>query len=221
MTTTRRATPTAIRMRIFMSFHHICLRTRLAPRRKPCALCARLSVAMRAAVLVSPPRPHCRLPGEHRARLDTPHCFGSTRLDERKRGPEPQGNGGGRTRLVLQRVEALSALGHFGDVLTHDAHRVVDLLLDLRRLCVLAAAAARSAPRRTRAAAWLVRVRAGDVGVVRLGPASSACRMPRGVERRRRSAACDSELWRVDVCSSAQGGRRDSSRRIRQASVQP
>lgn len=36
--------PTIRHMRIFMSFHHICLRTRLAPRRKPCAETARLSV---------------------------------------------------------------------------------------------------------------------------------------------------------------------------------
>jgi hypothetical protein len=36
--------PTMRHMRIFMSFHHICLRTRLAPRRKPWADCARLSV---------------------------------------------------------------------------------------------------------------------------------------------------------------------------------
>lgn len=47
MTTTRMAMPTAMRMRIFMSFHHICLRTRLAPRRNPCALCARLSASER------------------------------------------------------------------------------------------------------------------------------------------------------------------------------
>ena len=36
--------PTIRHMRIFMSFHHICLRTRLAPFRKPWADTARLSV---------------------------------------------------------------------------------------------------------------------------------------------------------------------------------
>lgn len=36
--------PTIKHMRIFMSFHHICLRTRLAPLLKPCAETARLSV---------------------------------------------------------------------------------------------------------------------------------------------------------------------------------
>lgn len=36
--------PTIRHMRIFMSFHHICLRTRLAPRRKPWAETARVSV---------------------------------------------------------------------------------------------------------------------------------------------------------------------------------
>ena len=36
--------PTMRHMRIFMSFHHICLRTRLAPLRKPWADTARLSV---------------------------------------------------------------------------------------------------------------------------------------------------------------------------------
>jgi hypothetical protein len=36
--------PAIKHMRIFMSFHHICLRTRFAPRRKPCAETARLSV---------------------------------------------------------------------------------------------------------------------------------------------------------------------------------
>lgn len=36
--------PTMRHMRIFMSFHHICLRTRLAPLRKPWAEVARLSV---------------------------------------------------------------------------------------------------------------------------------------------------------------------------------
>lgn len=35
--------PTAIMTRIFMSFHHICLRTRLALRRKPWADTAKLS----------------------------------------------------------------------------------------------------------------------------------------------------------------------------------
>lgn len=36
--------PTIKHMRIFMSFHHICFRTRFAPRRKSCAEWARLSV---------------------------------------------------------------------------------------------------------------------------------------------------------------------------------
>ena len=44
MTTSRMMMPTIRHMRIFMSFHHICLRTRLAPLRKPCAETARLSV---------------------------------------------------------------------------------------------------------------------------------------------------------------------------------
>jgi hypothetical protein len=44
MITSRMMMPTMRHMRIFMSFHHICLRTRLAPRRKPWADWARLSV---------------------------------------------------------------------------------------------------------------------------------------------------------------------------------
>jgi hypothetical protein len=44
MTINRMMMPTMMQIRIFMSFHHICLRTRLAPRRKPCADVARLSV---------------------------------------------------------------------------------------------------------------------------------------------------------------------------------
>jgi len=44
MTINRMMMPTIMQIRIFMSFHHICLRTRLAPRRKPCADVARLSV---------------------------------------------------------------------------------------------------------------------------------------------------------------------------------
>jgi hypothetical protein len=44
MTTSRMMMPTMRHMRIFMSFHHICLRTRLAPLRKPWADWARLSV---------------------------------------------------------------------------------------------------------------------------------------------------------------------------------
>lgn len=44
MTTSRMMMPTMRHMRIFMSFHHICLRTRLAPFRKPWADTARLSV---------------------------------------------------------------------------------------------------------------------------------------------------------------------------------
>ena len=44
MMTSRMMMPTMRHMRIFMSFHHICLRTLLAPRRKPCADWARLSV---------------------------------------------------------------------------------------------------------------------------------------------------------------------------------
>jgi hypothetical protein len=44
MTISRMMMPTIMQIRIFMSFHHICLRTRLAPRRKPCADVARLSV---------------------------------------------------------------------------------------------------------------------------------------------------------------------------------
>jgi len=42
--TNRMRIPTTRHMRIFMSFHHICLRTRLAPLRKPWADTARLSV---------------------------------------------------------------------------------------------------------------------------------------------------------------------------------
>ena len=44
ITINRMMMPTMMQIRIFMSFHHICLRTRLAPRRKPCADVARLSV---------------------------------------------------------------------------------------------------------------------------------------------------------------------------------
>jgi hypothetical protein len=44
MMMSRMRMPTKRQMRIFMSFHHICLRTRLAPLRKPCAETARLSV---------------------------------------------------------------------------------------------------------------------------------------------------------------------------------
>ena len=44
MTTSRMMMPTMRHMRIFMSFHHICFRTRFAPRRKPWADTARLSV---------------------------------------------------------------------------------------------------------------------------------------------------------------------------------
>lgn len=44
MTTNRMITQMTRHTRIFMSFHHICLRTRLAPRRKPWADTARLSV---------------------------------------------------------------------------------------------------------------------------------------------------------------------------------
>lgn len=44
MTTSSRMMPTIRHMRIFISFHHICLRTRLAPLRKPWADTARLSV---------------------------------------------------------------------------------------------------------------------------------------------------------------------------------
>jgi hypothetical protein len=44
MTTSRMMMPAMRHMRIFMSFHHICLRTRLAPLRKPWADTARLSV---------------------------------------------------------------------------------------------------------------------------------------------------------------------------------
>ena len=44
MTTSKMMTQITRHTRIFMSFHHICLRTRLAPRRKPCADTARLSV---------------------------------------------------------------------------------------------------------------------------------------------------------------------------------
>jgi hypothetical protein len=44
MTSSRMMIPTIKQMRIFMSFHHICFRTRLAPLLKPCADTARLSV---------------------------------------------------------------------------------------------------------------------------------------------------------------------------------
>jgi hypothetical protein len=44
MTMSKMMMPTIRHMRIFMSFHHICLRTRLAPLRKPWAEVARLSV---------------------------------------------------------------------------------------------------------------------------------------------------------------------------------
>lgn len=44
MTISKIMMPTMMQMRIFISFHHICLRTLLAPRRKPCADVARLSV---------------------------------------------------------------------------------------------------------------------------------------------------------------------------------
>lgn len=44
MTINKRMMPAIKHMRIFMSFHHICFRTRFAPRLKPCAETARLSV---------------------------------------------------------------------------------------------------------------------------------------------------------------------------------
>lgn len=44
MMMSRMMMPTMRHMRIFISFHHICLRTRLAPLRKPWAEVARLSV---------------------------------------------------------------------------------------------------------------------------------------------------------------------------------
>lgn len=44
MTTSKMMMPAMRHMRIFISFHHICLRTRLAPLRKPWADTARLSV---------------------------------------------------------------------------------------------------------------------------------------------------------------------------------
>lgn len=44
MITSKMMMPTTMQILIFMSFHHICLRTRLAPRLKPCADVARLSV---------------------------------------------------------------------------------------------------------------------------------------------------------------------------------
>ena len=43
MITNRMMMPMTMHMRIFMSFHHIFFRTRLAPRRKPWAETARLS----------------------------------------------------------------------------------------------------------------------------------------------------------------------------------
>lgn len=43
MMQSRMMMPAIMSRRIFMSFHHICLRTRCAPRRKPCADTDRLS----------------------------------------------------------------------------------------------------------------------------------------------------------------------------------
>lgn len=44
MTMSKIMTAAMMHIRIFMSFHHICFLTRLAPRRNPCAETARLSV---------------------------------------------------------------------------------------------------------------------------------------------------------------------------------
>jgi hypothetical protein len=62
--------PTMRHMRIFMSFHHICLRTRLAPLRKPWADWARLSVL---SCRESRFRRCCRFPGDKLVR-DVAHA---------------------------------------------------------------------------------------------------------------------------------------------------
>ena len=99
--TRRMIIPTAMHMRIFMSFHHIFLRTWLAPRRKPWAEIAKLSGATRSALFLS----------------------------EIMYSPDVQSiTQGERTSLVLKTVESGAAVRDLVDVLAHDTDGIIDLL---------------------------------------------------------------------------------------------
>lgn len=69
------------------------------------------------------------------------------------------------TRLILQRIQVLPPLGHLGDVLPHDPHRIINLRLDRSRLGVARRSAWGGGARRVRG-----RVARGEVGVVGFAP---------------------------------------------------
>lgn len=127
------------------------MRTRFAPRRKPCADTARLSGLKRNG----PISQFAHTATEARR---WPHLRSNQPLRLRLRHRSEQATRA-RTCLVLQLVQPLSPLGDLCDVLSHDAHGIINLRLDGRRLRVSRAS------RVGRGAAT------GQVGVVRLRPA--------------------------------------------------
>lgn len=93
------------------------LRTRLAPRRNPCAETARLSVEDEYSVVS--PNSNYAVHGMQQATKE-PFPRASTQL----------------TCFILQRFQPLSSFCNFGDVFPHDAYSVVNLGLNGCSLCI-------------------------------------------------------------------------------------
>ena len=121
------------------------LRTRLAPRRNPCADTARLSAS----------------------NSQTRYCANlSGALVERiSRWPTLQSPSVGKeaqlTCLVLQLIQTLSSLRHLCDVFSHNSDCVVNLLLDGRSLGVASRRAAAGGSAASARDIWIVRFRPG------------------------------------------------------------
>lgn len=92
--------PITMHMRIFISFHHICFRTRLAPRRKPWAETAKLSKAVCSVY-----------PDLQFGVAEIVACS----FDQ-------------HTSLVLKAVKSRTAICNLVDVLAHYTNSIIDLL---------------------------------------------------------------------------------------------
>lgn len=145
-------------------------RTRFAPLRKPCAETARLSIAnvlqhflayddnRSARATVEDPQ---SLNAEH----SHPYSYGIRQRETRNAQQKQHSSSKGRilTCLVLQLVQPLSSLCDLCDVFPHDAHGVVDLLLDGGRLGIASGGCAGLAACGSRGVAT---AGAGDIWVV-------------------------------------------------------
>jgi hypothetical protein len=123
MMTRRITTPPMRHKRIFISFHHICFRTRFAPRRNPCAETARLSTPQSASSV-------------HQSRTNPRRTVRGKKRSKRSRGVRFC------TCFRFKGIQSLTPLSDLVNILPHNPdlhvslepvwvrHSIIDLGLD-------------------------------------------------------------------------------------------